>query len=188
MLILIWYVFVICVMSLTIRYAGLQDAVLIADISHQTFFETFAADNRKEDMDKFLNEQFTKGKLMMEVGARENIFLLAYYNEEVAGYVKLRDGRTPTALGNVDGLEIARIYVMTDMIGKGVGKQLMQSIINIAKEKSKDVLWLGVWEKNQRAIEFYTKWGFEKFAETDFLLGDDVQRDWLMKKSLAASY
>ena len=172
-------------MSLSIRYAGLEDAVLIADISHRTFYDTFASANTREDMDKFLNEQFTKGKLMMEVGARENIFLLAYFEEEIAGYVKLRDGRTPRVLGNVDGLEIARIYVMTNMIGKGVGKQLMQYVINIAKEKSKDVLWLGVWEKNQRAIEFYTKWGFEKFDETDFLLGDDVQRDWLMKKAVS---
>ena len=55
-------------MSLSIRYAGLEDAVLIADISHQTFYDTFAAANTRENMDKFLNEQFTKGKLMMEVG------------------------------------------------------------------------------------------------------------------------
>jgi ribosomal protein S18 acetylase RimI-like enzyme len=185
MLVIKSFVFVICDMSLSIRYADLQDAALIADISHQTFYETFAAENRKEDMDKFLNEQFTRGKLMMEVGARENMFLLAFFNEEVAGYVKLREGRTPGLLGNVSGMEIARIYVMNNMIGKGVGKQLMQSVIDIAKEKGKDVLWLGVWEKNQRAIDFYTKWGFEKFDETDFLLGDDVQRDWLMKRAVS---
>ena len=182
MLVISSFVFVICDMTLSIRYAGSQDAMLIADISHQTFYETFAVHNRKEDMDKFLNEQFTRGKLMMEVGAPENIFLLAQFNEEVAGYVKLRDARSPAMLANMNGLEIARIYVMNNMIGKGVGKQLMEFVINIAKEKGKDVLWLGVWEKNQRAIDFYTKWGFEKFGETDFLLGDDLQKDWLMKK------
>jgi ribosomal protein S18 acetylase RimI-like enzyme len=79
-------------------------------------------------------------------------------------------------------MEIARIYAMKQMIGKGAGKILMQSSIDIAKEKNKAVIWLGVWEKNQRAIDFYTKWGFEKFDETDFLLGSDVQRDWLMRK------
>ena len=76
-------------MSLSIRYATTEDAKLIADISHQTFYETFASNNTKEDMHKFLNEQFTKGKLMMEVGARENLFLLAYDKHEVAGYAKL---------------------------------------------------------------------------------------------------
>ena len=171
-------------MGLVIRYATIEDAKLIADISHQTFYETFAANNTKEDMHKFLNEQFTKGKLMMEVGARENLFLLAYDQHEVAGYVKLRDSRVPLPLKNTKAFEVARLYAMTNKIGKGVGAALMQKCIDVAHEKEKNVLWLGVWEKNLRAIEFYTKWGFEKFDETDFLLGDDMQKDWLMKKQL----
>jgi ribosomal protein S18 acetylase RimI-like enzyme len=65
-----------------------------------------------------------------------------------------------------------------------VGKLLMQESITIGREKGKDIIWLGVWEKNQRAINFYSSWGFEKFGECDFLLGDDMQRDWLMKKKL----
>ena len=171
-------------MSLLIREATIEDAWLIANISHQTFYETFATHNSKADMDKFLNEQFTKGRLMLEVGAKGNTFLLAYSGVDVAGYVKIRDEKKPLGLGQVDALEIARIYAMTSQIGKGVGSVLMQSCIDIAKQRNKDWLWLGVWEKNQRAIDFYTKWGFEKFDETDFLLGDDIQRDWLMKKKL----
>jgi ribosomal protein S18 acetylase RimI-like enzyme len=171
-------------MTLVIREATVEDARLIANISHQTFYETFAAHNSKEDMDKFLNQQFTKGKLIMEVGARGNIFLLAYDDDIVAGYIKLRDERVPPAMGTVAAMEVARIYAMKNQIGKGVGSFLMQSCIDIAKKKNKEWLWLGVWEKNQRAIEFYTKWGFEKFDETDFLLGDDMQRDWLMKKRI----
>lgn len=169
-------------MSIVIREATVEDAWLIADISHQTFYETFASYNTKEDMEKFLNQQFTKGKLVLEVGARANVFLLAYNDDKVAGYVKIRDERAPLSLGNNNALEIARLYAMREMIGKGVGSMLMQACIEIAKEKKKDYLWLGVWENNQRAIDFYTKWGFEKFDETDFLLGDDLQKDWLMKK------
>lgn len=171
-------------MTLIIREATVNDARLIADISHQTFYETFAAYNRKEDMDKFLSQQFTKGRLMMEVGSKQNIFLLAYDSNDLAGYVKIRDERIPPSMGKVNALEIARLYAMTNQIGKGIGSVLMQACIDIAKQRDKEVLWLGVWEKNQRAIDFYTKWGFEKFDETDFLLGDDMQRDWLMKKKL----
>ncbi len=171
-------------MNLTVRYATNRDAGLIADISRQTFYETFAVDNRKEDMDKFLSEQFTKGKLMMEVGSPENIFLLAHNGDEVAGYAKLRDAKQPEKLNNLKAIEIARIYAMTNMIRKGVGNLLMQTSISIAKEKGKEIIWLGVWEKNIRAIEFYRKCGFEKFDVSDFLLGDDVQCDWLMKKTL----
>jgi diamine N-acetyltransferase len=171
-------------MSLIIRKATELDAVLIADISHQTFYDAFAADNKPSDMEKFLKEQFPKGKLILEVSARENLFLLAYRNDEVAGYVKLRDSVFPPELGKTNALEIARIYTMKTMIGTGIGKALMQKCLDIAREQGKQVLWLGVWEKNNRAIDFYTKWGFEKFGETDFLLGDDIQRDWLMKKTI----
>jgi ribosomal protein S18 acetylase RimI-like enzyme len=171
-------------MTLVIREATIEDARLIADISHQTFYETFARHNTKEDMHKFLNQQFTKGKLIMEVGARGNIFLLAYDDDSIAGYVKIRDERVPPGMGSVSALEVARIYAMNNQIGKGVGSLLMQSCIDVAKQKNKEWLWLGVWEKNQRAIDFYKKWGFEKFDETDFLLGDDMQRDWLMKRKV----
>ena len=169
----------------TLRYATRDDAALIADISQQTFYDTFAADNKPADMAKFLNEQFTKGRLMLEVGAPENIFLLAYEGDQVAGYVKLRQGKKLAALNGKTSLEIARIYVIKDFLGKGIGKLLMQASLDIAMESGKEVIWLGVWEHNQRAIAFYTAWGFQKFGECDFLLGDDLQHDWLMKKELA---
>jgi diamine N-acetyltransferase len=169
-------------MDIYIRYAENQDAKLIADLSHKTFYETFAAQNTKENMDKFLNEQFTKGKLILEVGAPGNTFLLAYKDQEVVGYAKVRENTAPKSLGITDTLEIARLYVVEHMIGKGIGNLLMQTIIDMARQRVIPVVWLAVWEKNNRAIEFYKKWGFEKFDDTLFVLGDDIQLDWLMKK------
>src|SRR5687768_8275887 len=85
--------FVNCAMTCTLRTASAADAALIADISRQTFSETFAADNKPEDMKLFLDEQFTRGRLMLEVGRPEHHFILAYVGEDVAGYVKLREGK-----------------------------------------------------------------------------------------------
>lgn len=170
-------------MSLFIRTATVADAALIADISRTTFFETFAAQNTKEDMDKFLAEQFTTSDLIAEVGVPGNIFLLAYLDEALAGYVYLQDNNNiPTHEANA--LEIKRIYVLKSNIGKGIGRALMQAGINTAKEKNKQIIWLGVWEQNRPAIDFYTAWGFEKFDTHNFVLGNDVQQDWLMKKWL----
>jgi ribosomal protein S18 acetylase RimI-like enzyme len=169
---------------ITIRIATKENAELIADMSRQTFYETFAADNTKEDMDKFMNEQFTKEMIMQEVGAENNIFLLAYDTEHPVGYARIRENNNPPSLGTSNAIEIARIYTATNLIGKGIGKALMQKCIEIAKAGNRQFVWLGVWEKNQRAIEFYKKWGFEKFSEHDFMLGNDVQKDWLMKKNI----
>lgn len=170
--------------EITIRAATKKDAELIADISRQTFYETFAAHNTKQDMDKFMSIQFAKEKLIAELSDPENIFFLAFGEDQVAGYLKLRDGQNPEQLQDFAAIEIVRIYSVTSMIGKGVGKLLMQTSIDEAIKRNKEVLWLGVWEKNQRAIEFYTKWGFEKFGEHDFILGNDIQTDWLMKKTI----
>ena len=83
-----------------------------------------------------------------------------------------------------DPIEIERIYSVKEMLGKGVGKILMEKCLAIANEKNKKTVWLGVWESNKRAIEFYTRWGFEKFSDHIFPVGNDPQRDWLMKKLL----
>ncbi|MEQ1676877.1 MAG: GNAT family N-acetyltransferase [Chitinophagaceae bacterium] len=170
--------------EINIRTATTQDAALIADLSRSTFHETFAAQNTAANMEKFMNGQFSAALLMKEVGAPGNIFLLAFTGEEPAGYVRLRENNNPPELGAANALEIARIYATSNAIGKGVGKALMQECIRIALEMKKELIWLGVWEHNQRAIEFYARWGFTKFAEHEFLLGDDAQTDWLMKKDL----
>lgn len=168
----------------TIRPATRKDAALIADMSRQTFYDSFAAVNTKENMDKFLNEQFTHEALMDEVGAERNIFLMAFDEETPVGYVRMRENNIPPGLGTDHAIEIARIYVLADWIGKGIGRLLMQKCIDTAIQKGYSTLWLGVWEHNQRAIDFYSAWGFAKFADHDFILGDDVQNDWLMKKVL----
>lgn len=170
--------------SIIIRTATKEDAEVIADLSQQTFIDSFKDQNKKDNIDKFIKEQFTKPRLIEEVGAPNNIFLLAYKNNRLAGYVRLRENNNPPELQGIETIEVARLYTITEMIGKGIGKALMEESIAIAKAKNKKVIWLGVWEDNERAFSFYTRFGFEKFAEHDFILGDEVQKDWLMKKEL----
>jgi ribosomal protein S18 acetylase RimI-like enzyme len=171
-------------MSLIVQQACTADAANIAAFSRQTFYDTFAAFNTKENMDKFMNESFSMDRLMAEVGAEGNIFILALLDGELAGYAKITESNNPPGLGHVSAIEIARIYAGQKVIGQGVGKALMAECLRLAALKNKQMIWLGVWEHNERAISFYKKIGFEKFGEHDFVLGDDVQTDWLMKKDL----
>ena len=169
---------------ITVQNATLKDAEMIAEMSRQTFYDSFSKENTKENMEKFMGEQFTKESLMKEVGAERNIFLLAYEGDEPVGYVRIRENNIPPELDTDRAMELARIYAVQTAIGKGAGSALMQKCIDIAREKNYHTIWLGVWEHNQRAIHFYTRWGFEKFADHDFILGNDVQKDWLMKKKV----
>jgi len=181
---LFFLMFVAMLPSILVRLADKNDAEAIAAISRKTFYDTFAAHNTVDDMDRFLNVEFTTERLMAEVGAEGNTFLVAFIENELAGYARLRDAANPPELGDTPAIELARIYSLEKVIGKGVGKALMQNSIELARQKGRKLLWLGVWEHNRRAIDFYTKWGFEKFSEHDFVLGNDVQRDWLMKKEV----
>jgi diamine N-acetyltransferase len=170
--------------EIIIRLATPSDAGLIARISRQTFYDSFASQNTRENMDMFMNGQFTQEALKEEAGAEGNIFLLAFFQEEPAGYVRMRESKNPDELGNARAIEIARIYAASGMTSKGIGSKLMQRCIAIAVEMKMEVIWLGVWEHNLRAIDFYRKWGFEKFGEHVFMLGNDVQNDWMMKRKL----
>ena len=172
------------IQEISIKLAGIKDAETIADISRKTFYETFAAHNTPRDMEIFLKEQFTRESLIAEVGIPGNTFYLAYAGDILAGYIKLRDRESPKELNGLKALEIARIYATASMVGKGVGSTLMHHAIEMAVQKQKQVIWLAVCEKNQRAMDFYSKWGFEVFGKQIFILGTDLQKDWLMKKML----
>jgi diamine N-acetyltransferase len=169
---------------IVIRVAHAEDAALIADMSIRTFYEAFAKDNTPSNMDKFLNQVFTRQKLMEEVGEPTSTFLLAYQGQVPVGYARMRESENPPELGTGRAIEIARIYVEQAWIGRGVGRLLMESCLQIARERHFAWIWLGVWEHNRTAHAFYSRFGFERFGEHLFMLGDDPQTDWLMKKSL----
>jgi ribosomal protein S18 acetylase RimI-like enzyme len=73
------------------------------------------------------------------------------------------------------------MYAETDKIGAGVGKTLLHTAIKIAQAEGYQSLWLGVWEFNERAIEFYRRQGFVDVGEQDFMLGRDRQTDIIMQ-------
>lgn len=167
-----------------IRIATVEDKAVIAKLSRITFLETFAPCNRQENMDLFMQEQFYPELLESEVGAPGHQFLLALKGREPVGYAFLREGKYPGDTENRSAIEIARIYTIQALTGRGVGAALMKRCLQIARENQKETVWLGVWEHNHRAIAFYRKWGFHKFGTHFFRLGNERQTDWLMKKEL----
>lgn len=169
---------------ITVRKANLPDAALVADLSRATFTGTFASFNTEANMDKFLRESFSKEQLIAEVGQPGNHFFLAYENDIPVGYCRVREDNNPPELEGKQTIEISRIYAVREAIGKGVGKLLMQTCFDLGRALGKEIAWLGVWEHNKPAIAFYEKWGFTRFSEHPFILGDDVQTDWLLRKSL----
>ena len=153
-------------------------------IGRQTFYETFASGNTEENMKNYLDEGFSVAKLTTELNDNNAEFYFATLEDQVIGYLKLNFGQSQTELQDDHALEIERIYVLKDFHGKSIGQMLYDKAIQIAKQKCADYVWLGVWEENPRAINFYKKNGFVAFDKHVFKLGNDEQTDIMMKLKL----
>jgi diamine N-acetyltransferase len=170
--------------EITIRKVSLEDIDQLQKIGRKTFEETFSANNSEENMLKYLESGFSFEKLNAELNNQLSEFYFAILNDRVIGYLKLNTGLAQTELKDETALEIERIYVLEEFHGKKVGQILYDKSLEVADTKNAPYIWLGVWEKNPRAISFYRKNGFEEFDKHLFKLGDDEQTDILMKKDL----
>lgn len=176
-------------MNLTIRQAKIEDAEILAKIGWQSFDEAFSEHpkNHPDDMRVYMNEAFSIETISEDLRDEKTVYLITEFENESAGYAKLKFDVREDCIRGENPVELCRLYALDKFIGKGIGKSLMLEFLKIAEEKNCGVAWLGVWEFNYRAQEFYKKFGFEKCGEHIFQLGSDPQIDWIFQKSISGS-
>lgn len=170
--------------SIIINTSSEKDLEILQNIGIQTFTETFAEDNTEEAMKKYLEESFNTEKIKSELNNPDSFFYIAWEEDNPVGYLKVNAGKAQTELQDESSLEIERIYVKKSHHGKKVGQLLYNQALETAKQLGKSYLWLGVWERNLRALQFYKKNGFVEFDKHIFRLGEEEQTDLMMKKIL----
>jgi ribosomal protein S18 acetylase RimI-like enzyme len=171
--------------AITTRRATPDDAALLAELGASTFAETFEAANHPDDFAAYMAQAFGEAIQRAELEDPDVSVIFAERAGEASGYMLLREGRTPAMLHGMDALEIVRLYARGSAIGTGVGSVLMQRAVDEAASLGKDALWLGVWEKNGRAIDFYRRHEFYQAGTQPFLLGTDLQTDLVMVRRIA---
>ncbi|AGA30645.1 GNAT family N-acetyltransferase [Singulisphaera acidiphila] len=169
----------------SIRTADIGDAGVLADLGRQTFHETFAAQNSPEDMDAYMKEAFTVGRLTAEIREPGAVYLVAEAPPRVIGFARVAPADPPACITGPSPVRLVKLYVSADAIGLGVGAALMRSSIEWAKNSGHKCLWLGVWEHNHRAKAFYERWRFVPVGTEMFRLGNDDQTDVLMQLMLS---
>ncbi len=170
--------------QLSIRHGTDNDAALLAELGGRTFFESFAEQNTREDMEAYLAASFGPEIQRAELADPENIFLIAENEGLAIGYALLRAGKPPTCVTGPKPIELRRLYVSSMFQSRGVGATLMDACLSIARKTGHQTMWLGVWKQNVRAKAFYERWNFSVVGEQVFQLGADKQLDWLMERSL----
>jgi ribosomal protein S18 acetylase RimI-like enzyme len=168
-----------------IRRATLEDAALLADLGTRLFEQTFGEMNDAEDMQDYLASAFSPDIQKAEIADPDRATFLAFDDSETAiGYAMARRGSRSNGVVAERPVEVQRIYVDRTLHGTGLGAALMAACVDQARAWNGEVLWLGVWQENPRAIAFYKRTGFVVVGEQEFMVGRDVQHDFVMARPL----
>ncbi len=170
--------------DLVVRRALVGDMSRVKDVAIASYEHTFAAFNTRENMDAFYSENYTLEKFNEEYSEPNSIIYLALINRQIIGFVRLRINQEVSQHLGDNTIELQRLYIHPLHQGVSAGKKLMDTALAYATLGNFEWIWLGVWEKNFNAQKFYEKFGFTKFGEHVFQMGDDPQIDWLLKLKL----
>ncbi len=171
-------------MKLTFVSCGEEQLNQLIAFSKHTFIDAFGKLNDPEDFETYLTHAFSPEKLGAELANPNSFFYFVYQDTSLAAYLKVNLGDAQSEFKMDGGMELERIYVAIPYQGKGMGKRLLGYVFELAKHKNACYVWLGVWEKNTRAIAFYQKHGFKKIGSHPYYIGKDKQTDWLMQKEI----
>ena len=167
-----------------IRKVEIADVEVLAKLAKQTFRETFAHDNTEEQLQEYFEEAYNLRVLSTELEDPDSESYFIMHEEEIAGFIKVNWGNAQTERELENAFEIQRLYVLQTYQGFGLGKQLFEFALEHAEKNGFSWAWLGVWEHNTKAQVFYYRYGFEKFSQHRFMVGQKVDTDWLLKKKL----
>ncbi len=170
--------------DLTYKKCTINDLKLLLNLSRHTFITAFQEMNNPEDFKMYVEKAFNEKTIKEQLKNKKAHFYFVYADAELAGYFKLNEWEAQTDLHDPESIELERIYLGKQYQGKQLGTRVLQEVIGLSKKMGGKYIWLGVWEHNPGAIRFYKRMGFKKFAEHPYVLGTDVQTDWLMKRTL----
>ena len=168
-----------------IRRATPTDAAALAGLAERTFRAAFAHENSAQDMDLHCRAHYGEEIQAREIRDPRRTTLLCHVDDRLVGYGQLRWTDAPACVVATRPAEIQRIYVDAPWHGQGTAQALMAALLETAAAGGADTVWLGVWERNPRAIAFYRKSGFAVVGDHVFVVGSDPQRDLVLVKRLA---
>lgn len=178
-------------MTTIVRPATSADAQELSELAAATFRDAFGDANHPDDMDRHVAATFGPAQQAAEIADPAGLVLVAEHTPThgragLIGYAHLAGGAPPAAVTGPAPLELKRLYVARAWHGRGVAQRLMDAVLDAARARGGGTLWLGVWERNPRAVAFYEKYGFTRVGEHTFMLGSDAQTDWLLARSLGS--
>lgn len=167
-----------------IRIAGIHDAALLSQLGGRTFREAFGRFIPPMDLDSYVGATYNPARQMDELTDPFRKFLIAEQEGVVVGYAMLHARGAPPAVAGENPIGLERLYLLQDSIGCGLGSALMRECMEESRRCGHKAMWLQVWERNERAIACYRKWGFDCIGTTTKKLGASIGKDWIMVRKI----
>ena len=169
---------------LRIEQADSRHLKTLLAFAERTFRDAYEHNNDPANFEDYITENFTPARFQADMDAPDSAYWLVWKGADLIAYCKLNLDKTPAELAPAKTVEIERIYVSKTVQGQGIGRMMLDFARQEAVKTGADWIWLGVWEFNTDAIAFYRKNGFEMFGSHAFLLGQECQTDFLMRKKV----
>lgn len=171
-------------MDLKFTRIGKSQIDLLRDMCIETFRETYESMNDPVEFQDYIKSAFNKEKLLSEIDNPNSYYYFVLQIRQPIGYFKLNIEDAQTESMSSEYAELERIYLYKSQHGNGYGASMIIHCESVARDLGATKLWLGVWEKNENAVQFYQKMGFSIFGEHFFVIGTDHQKDFMMEKLL----
>jgi ribosomal protein S18 acetylase RimI-like enzyme len=169
-------------MTVEYRTANVADAPALSAIGARTFTDTFGHLYQPDDLATFLKSHAVEA-WEKELCDPAFAVRVAELDGKMVGYAKLGPPHLPFEPRG-EAAELRQLYVLEEMKGQGVAHTLIDWVINLARDRRADHLYLSVFTENHRARRFYEKLGFEAEGTYHFMVGNHADDDIVMRLEL----
>jgi ribosomal protein S18 acetylase RimI-like enzyme len=152
-------------MGIVIRPWQKFDLASIRRITWLSWISTYASFIPESDLKAYFDVRYTEEAVLSMFDDPFTHGFVAEADDRIAGYARL--------FFNPDEnrLYVPSLYFLPEFLGQGMGKELLETAEEYAAEKGLDELWIGVMVKNNPALVFYRKVGFQFVREEPFSMG-----------------
>ena len=169
-------------MKVALKKCTLNDLFTLKELSIINYVDTYGQDNTPVNMAKYIDKSFSVEKLSREIINENSGVYFMYIDDMLGGYVKLNKYKAQKDIKNPRSMEIEKIYILKDYQGKDIVEEFIEQVIKVARNDSKEFIWLGICERNDREISFYERNGFKEIGKHSFKVGEKLETEFIMHK------
>jgi len=159
-------------------------AAPLSELGAATFTESFGHLYAEADLNYFIQKNHSVAAYRDVISDPGHYVWIAELGNDLLGYLVLAPDDLPSDPPVINSVELVRLYVRTAHHGQGIGQNLMDAAVPIAREVGFENMVLSVWSENYDGHRFYKRNGFEKIGEYQFPVGNQLDDEWIMRKRL----